>query len=206
MRIFQIIFLFFLISCSNNNKEKLKSDSIITSVFNKAEIQDLQTILDFFDNEICKNEILEENKINKCYQAFFERIKSEFIETNGTINLQIPFEEQLEMYEKIDISTFDELWIFGKKFPLGSYTDTLKSIFINHSGKYSKFLKEVGKKDSIINIYQDHLHGHGDISPQLFSNVLMNYQNYNINDKKVRLIIAIHYLTLNDGNLRIEKY
>lgn len=203
MRTFQIFFLFFLISCSNNNKEKLKSDSIITSVFDKTEIRDLQTILDFFDNEICKNGILEENK---CYQAFLERIKSEFIETNGTINLEIPFEEQHEMYKKINISTFNEIWMFGKLFPSGSYTDTLKSIFINHSGKYAKFLKEVGKKDSIINIYQDQLYASGDISPQLFSNVLMNYQNYNINDKKVRLVIAIHYLTLNDENLRIEKY
>lgn len=200
------ILFFILISCSIKEKRKLESDSIITSVFNKTEIQDLQTILNFFNKQICENEDFDGQNINNYYQDFMKRLKSESIESNGTIYLEIPFEEQLKMYKRIENSTFNEIWLFGKSFPLGSSTDTLKSIFINHSGKYPKFLKEVGKKDSIINIYQEQLSNSGDISPQMFSSLLMGYENYNIKDIKVRLVIAIHYLTLNDENLRKEKY
>jgi hypothetical protein len=69
-----------------------------------------------------------------------------------------------------------------------------------------EFLKTFGEEDSVINNYYNSLDIAGDISPTMFADLAINYKNYNLKDPKIRLIIAIHYLTLNDKYERKEKY
>ena len=203
MKILQLLIIFLLINFSVNSQEKLGGNITIKSVFNESEIQDLETILVFFDNKICETENINKSNISECYRSFFERM-AEF-EKTGIIEFRVPFEEQRNIYKIINQSTFDEIWIFGKSWKPKT-NQTFKSISYNLSGKYVEYLEELGKENKIIKNYIDTLLAAGDISPIMFANVLMGYKNYDITDIRVRLMIAIHYMTLNDQNERNEKY
>ncbi len=177
----------------------------INSIFNKTESQDLQRILDFFENSICINENIKKENINECYKKFFERIKGES-EKDGNIYLKISFNEQQRVYEQINNSTFGEIWKFEKNLPQNSSADTLKYITYKYESKYINYLKELGKTYKVIESYKESFLNAGDMSPIMFANVIMGYENYNTEDIRIKLFIAIHYLTLNDQNERKEEH
>ncbi len=202
-RIYQIIALLILVGCSGTNQEHLESNSTVTGVFNKSEIQDLAKILKFFDEQICATQQVDISKLSDCYQSFFERMEE--AEKTGSIEIKIPFSEQQNLYRQINDSTFNEIWHFGKSSYRNS-PDTLRSISLKYNSKYVNFLKELGTDDKIIKNYYDNFKASGGISPSMVASLLVNYDNYNINDIRVRLVIAIHYLTMNDQFERKEKY
>jgi len=204
-KIFQILFFLVFIGCATNKSEKLQSNSTINSIFNKKESQDLQKILDFFENSICVSENIKKENINVCYKKYFERLKQES-EKNGNIYLKIPIDEQLKVYKNFKDSTFKEIWQLGKFFPLNTTTDTLKYYSYNFNGKYLEYLKELGKTNKAVDNYTKSFLNAGDMPPSMWASVLMDYENYNIKDIRVKLFLAIHYLTLNDQNEREEKY
>lgn len=202
-RIYQIIALIVLIGCSTTSQEDLKSNSTITTVFNESEIRDLTKILEFFNEQICATQQVDIIKLSDCYQSFFKRMAE--AEKTGNIEIKIPFEEQQNLYNQINESTFNEIWNFGKSWNRNS-PDTLKYIRFRYNGKYVKFLKELSNDDKIIKNYHDSFEAAGDISPSMIAGLLMNYDYYNINDLRVRLVVAVHYLTMNDQYERKEKY
>jgi hypothetical protein len=206
---FQLIVLFILIGFSSASQENLKSNSTITTVFNESEIEDLTRILNFFEEHICSTQHVEISKLADCYQSFFERME-EAVET-GDIELKIPFEEQLNLYKQINESTFNEIWVLGKTMRFNSsdpleYSDTLKYLSIKYDGKYVKFLEELAIENNVLNFYHFSFKANGGISPSMIASLLTNYDIYNINDLRVRLVVAIHYLTMNDQFERNEKY
>lgn len=203
MKTFQIFIIFFLINFSVKSQEKLGENLTIKSVFNKIEIQDLALILDFFDNGVCKTENIDKSNISDCYQSFFERMAES--EKTGIIEFRISFNEQKLIYKKISQSTFNEIWTFGKSWKRES-SQKFKYLSYNLNGKYAEYLEELGNENKIIKNYIDTLLAAGDISPIMFANVLMGYKNYDITDIRIRLMIAIHYMTLNDQEERNEKY
>ncbi len=185
------------------SKSELKADLIISNVFDDAEIRDLSKILTFFDEQICIVQQIDNSRIKDCYQAYFERMKK--AAKTGNIEIKIPFEEQQKMYSNMDESTFRQIWYFGKNWRR-NLPDTIKSIGLKCDGKYAEFLKIVGNENNVIKEYYESLKACGDISPTMVADLMMNYKNYDINDVKIRLIIAIHYLTMNDQYERKEKY
>jgi hypothetical protein len=203
MKIFQLYVLLFLINFSVKSQEKLNDNSTIKTVFNDIEIQDLETILEFFDSKICETENIDESNISDCYQSFFERMAQ--YEKTGIIEFRIPFEDQENIYEIINQTTFNEIWTFGKSWKRES-DQAFKYLSYNLNGKYVEYLEELGNENKIIKNYIETLYGAGDISPIMFANVLMGYKNYDITDIQIRLMIAIHYMTLNDQEERNEKY
>ena len=139
----------------------------------------------------------------KVYADFFNT-NSE-IEKVADLELPINFNDQKDLYNQIDKKTFENIWSIGWSRKMDS-NDTLKNVELNRHGKYVEFLKTLGKQDSIIDKYCTGLEVAGDISPAMVADLVKNYNNYNIKDPKIRLMIAIHYLTLNDKFERKEKY
>ena len=202
-KIYQIIALLVLIGCSATNQDSLESNSTITTVFNESEIQDLERILEFFNEQICTTQQVDKNNLIDCYKSFFERM-SESVNM-GSIEIKIPFDEQQYMYKQISDSTFNQIWAFNKVWKYNT-TDTLKEIGIKYDCKYVDYLEQLGKDYEVINNYYDGFKSIGDIGPHRVADLLVNYHNYNTKDIRIRLVVAIHYLTLNDRNERMEKY
>ena len=197
-----LTFILTIVSCSRTD-EKLRDNQTIKSVFDNKEIRDLEKILTFFEYQICKIENINSDNVLICYESFF--IRMDKAEESGDIDIQVPFENQMELYDKIDTSTFNQLWTFNWSWKFGS-PDSLKSITFNYEGKYVRFLESFGRENKIIKDYYDSFQAAGDISPNNVAKLLKMYKDYDIKDIRIRLLIAMHYLTMNDQYKRKEKY
>jgi hypothetical protein len=190
-------------SCNTEKQISLSDDNTIKTVFNSSEINDLLKIQNFFDKSIGLADNKNQTDLIKVYTDFF-KLNSE-IEKAADLELPIDFKNQKVLYNQLDKTTFDDIWSIGWSMKMNS-SDTLKNIELNRSGKYAGFLKSLGDKDSMVNKYYNSLELAGDISPSMISDLVKNYDNYDIKDPKIRLLIAIHYLTLNDKFERKEKF
>ena len=200
--------MFFLIlsSCAYDTEKRLNSFSTVTDCFTQGEVKDLAKLLDFFNEHICVSEGIDKKEIIKCYDSFIQRM----IETAeaGSLDVKIPYTKQKEIYNQISDSLFNHIWVFGKSRIKWDSLDTLKYITYRSDGKYMEFLNKLGKEYELVKNYSDVFGLAGDISPSMIANILMikeTYQ-YDLNDVRLQLVMAIHYLTMNDKHKRKEKY
>ncbi|HNP18666.1 MAG TPA: hypothetical protein PKL31_09550 [Fulvivirga sp.] len=198
-----ILFGFFF-GCSKQRPTSLAADTTIISIFSDTEIDDLSRILDFFESQICEIEGVDNVTSIVCYPSFFNRMKASM--ELGEFKTGISFDEQKELYSRIKPSSFNMIWRFSWKIQsTHNSKDTLKSIIWNYDGKYIDFLKEFSKDNDVVKNYFETYELVGDISPSMIAKLIAYHDIYNINDIRMRLLIAIHYLTLNDDIKRKEK-
>jgi hypothetical protein len=69
---------------------------------------------------------------------------------------------------------------------------------LSFEGKYMRFLEALKADYQILEAYRKSLSEERMISRVCIETVLYNYHVYNIDDIRMRLFIALHYLTLND--------
>jgi hypothetical protein len=193
-----IVFLIVGLSGCASRQSKLSDNRTFNKIFTHSEIQELQILFDFFNENICVDN--EAKNLTKCYKEFFKRFEK-------TEEFDIPLEEQLILYDKISENTFQEFWGFGKSWNVlfEAPQDTFKLIYLKIDGKYIDFLKEVARNDKVIENYYQNLVTIGDLSPTIVAELFYDYDKYKIRDIRVKFIVAIHYLTLNDIWFRREK-
>jgi len=201
MKKYIIFSLLLLVGCSNSTK--LVSNKTVKEVFNGTEIKDISTILNFFDQQVCKANITDKDSIYNCYQHFFGEMHK-CIE-KGELKIPISFSKQQKLYAQISDSTFNRIWDFHKSWSNNS-TDTLKSISYRYNSKYINFLEKLGKEHEFVKSYHESYIAAGDINPSCVGGFISYYKRLKIKDERVRLFVAIHYLTLNDRYNRKEKY
>lgn len=193
--------IFSLLSCSAP-EDKLIGHSSFRKSFTKTEIADLQLLFDFFNRSICIDG--ETESLTDCYLDFFKRMEDS-VEA-GVFPLNIPFESQKEIYEQFSDSSFFRIWTFSNRAVYREHpTDTFRSIYFRPEGKYFDFLRNTSQDDPVIDTYYKELKAAGDITPSLIWGLLTEYDHYNIEDIRVKFIVAIHYLSLNDQYHRRER-
>ena len=169
--------------------------------FTTEQVADLKLISDFFKNQMCLNM---DSDFKTCYQ----RIPHEYLEAIGEgFWTNIDFEKQKELYEQILKSTFDEIWMFCKSTEYKTGKET-KSICANPIGIYYEYLVDLGKQNPKIEEYAHWVNASGDFNPlqMLDSKISKNKKYFDLNDRNIQLILAIHYLSLNDQAKRNEKW
>jgi hypothetical protein len=202
MKILLITGLILLTTNSCQDGTKLSESKTFHKTFSEKTIQELQLLFDFFNTSISSTTDCED--LTDCYWSLFDQLLKS--EENGSIDLPLSFEEQMKVYERISKSTFNEIWAFGIGYNYREApNDTFNIIGINSYGKYIQFLKEVGQDYPMIKGYTEGVEAAGDIPPSIIAGILMNYKQLDIKDTRVKFIIAIHYLTLNDRSKRVEK-
>ena len=197
-----IIFIFGVIILQLNFS--CKSQYSVTELnknFTSEQISDLKKITEFFKNQMCLN-------MDSDYETCYERIPHEYLEATGNgFWSNIDFEKQKELYKQISISTFDEIWMFCKstEYKTGKKT---KSLCPNIFGKYHNYLSDIGKQNQKIAEYTKWVNASGDFSPIqiLYPEISKNKKYFNLNDPNIQLILAIHYLSLNDQSKRTENW
>ena len=196
---YYIALLLLLMGCSNSTEKRLASNPTITAVFEQSEIKDLAVILDFFNDHICA--------LNnaKGYQLFFEKMAE--CEKTGSIDVEIPLQDQLKMYSRLSEPSFNQIWRIGQRWfhPFRVYADTIEVKELVFTGNYLKFLKAFGKDNSLIDLYLEYLESAGVISPASTSIVMTKYKQFNVKDVRIQLFIAMHYLTLNYNEVEKKK-
>lgn len=184
------------------SQSRLADNKTFRKTFTESEIKDLQIMFDFFNESICSDN--KTKNLNVCYNDFFKKMKEE--EQSGDIQLDISFENQLKVYNSLIDSTFNKIWTLGGRCV---YTetpmDTFRTVYYNPKGKYLEFLKRTGRNDKVIKQYYESLRKYGDLAPSLIAWLLVSYDYFMIEDIRVKFVVAIHYLTLNDQFKRKEK-
>ncbi|MBS2211989.1 hypothetical protein KEM09_11270 [Carboxylicivirga mesophila] len=187
----------------NWSQQKMELDSTINHLFNQSEIKDLETILNFFNNQIARFIGQSSENEELCYLKFLEIMTTP--PDTACFDVPISFEEQLEMYSQISDTTFNQIWVFHESMKKNS-TVTNKRLELTFHGKYQLFLKQLGNEYKFLKNYHESLRAMRCLSASMWWNPIVHHKEYNLNDIKVRLFIAIHYLTINDQNKRREKF
>lgn len=182
--------LLLLLSSCKEDKSLGKSPAIM-KLFNKTEMLDLEKILTFFDNQIFNK--FKSKSLVQNYSLFYE--KSLMRLDSGEIYLGFSYEKQNKLILELKESTFKKIWNLGKSY---NKKDTTSIVNLKVDGNYIKFLKTLGKENIAIKKYVDDLIFNYDITPSQSYFFINNYESINIKDERIRLMIAIHYLTLNN--------
>lgn len=177
--------LFLFISCNTENSINLSSNHNIKKIFTAEEIEGLETLNQFFNSQICDE--TEKNE-KQCYISFFRSMNAN--NKLGYVELNLDYKTQKAIYSQINQTTFDEIWSFSTNM----YTDSIGEIIYNRDGKFMAFIKEVAKEDMLIEEYLILYEEAGDIYPGMIE----KYHFKGNESQNFKLIIAIHYLTLND--------
>ncbi len=188
----RIVFLLILFLLSCNSNKTLTNSDIISGIFSSEEAVDLQRIHDFFAREICKKTGIDENNTIACFENFQEEMKA--TGKTGTYTYLIDFERIKELFTDLKTGVFNQIWT--KENSIDEHGFPHEIISINLPSDYTLFLKKVGEKDEAIAAYHEDLLKAGGISATTTASMLMLPEKYNVDDPHVRLIIAIHYLTI----------
>ncbi|WP_458626403.1 hypothetical protein [Winogradskyella sp. PC D3.3] len=189
---FSILILLITISCDTKySTAELKSN------FTNEEINDLKEIITFFVKNVCAEY---DSDLKKC----FRKINHDSLTASGTgIWARIDFEEQKKMYNRISPSTFDKIWMYCEStyYPSGTKSKDICAVAF---GKYQNYLAELGKSNPRIAKYADRIQASGafngfDIQ---YYEILKPNSEFDLNDPNIQLILAIHYLSLNDEMTR----
>jgi hypothetical protein len=173
------------------------STAELESNFTPEQIGDLKKISDFFRTQICINS-------DSDFRACYERIPHDYMEAYGSgFFTNINFEEQKELYDQISQTTFDEIWMFCETTYYPKEIKA-KSLCANATGKYQKFLTDLGKRNLRIAKYAERIEAFGDYSGSdiNYREIIKDKQSFDLEDPNIQLILAIHYLSLNDQETR----
>ncbi len=193
IKIAVIILTIFGLACNKNENLRLKDDKTLAKYFNLSEINDLENILHLFENEISKN-------CNKttvvCFKKFLDKARN-------NINIEnFEFSERLNgkiIQEKISKSTFDKIWYNSYMFT-NKNQDSVPVIMIKTKSNYIDYLKELSISKPYLKKYlKDGTSPlNSFIQGTTILYILNNYEQFDLSDERDRLILAIHYLTVNE--------
>ena len=192
-----ISLLFIGMGCQSHPKEHADYTTI-KEVFEPHEIEELEHILSFFRTAICQSEKLESEDFLTCYDSYFERMKKNY--EAGSIEIQIPYSDQQQLFDKLDTVLFKEIWGSTSMATNPSHSEHFEVNMLNLEGKYMEFLKSYGKENLMVEFYRDKLESAGIITPAMLGAIIMDHERHEIKDKRFQLLVAIHYLTLNEDN------
>jgi hypothetical protein len=192
--IFGIITLQVNLSCKTQY-----SATELNNNFTTEQKADLKKITNFFKNQMCLN-------MDSDFKTCYEQIPHEYLEATGNqFWTNINFKKQKKLYEQISKSTFDEIWILCKSTEYETGKEK-HSLCPNLTGKYYNYLSDYGKQNPAISEYAKKINASGDffIMDIRYWNVLNVKKHFDLSNPNIQLILAIHYLSLNDQEKRNE--
>jgi len=189
-KIFILLSSFFLIGCSQD--EGIRNNETVLKVFSPSEAEGLEKICDFFTNVIC--DTTKETNPADCYSNYMADLKAE-TPLIGAYPYLFSKIEQDDFFESIDSDLFSEIWRMDDVIS-GEDNNTWIELGLNNRGKYAEYLELLGEEFVSIKEYHDDLMYGGLLTAAAQAKVLMFPENYDVNDARIRLVIAIHYLTI----------
>lgn len=192
---FAIITVISISSCQQEKYTGLAAYPDMRAIFTEAEMQDLETILAFFEHEICDLLQVPGDSVLPCYQAFIANV--DHAQSTGVLYVAVPFDKQLELYEKLSDAAFTQIWLRGTGVDQAT-GDTVQRMNLSFDGKYMRFLDTLKIDHQIIDAYTRSFKDEHRMSSKMIEGVLYTAHLYDLSDLRMRLFIAMHYLTVND--------
>lgn len=180
-------------SCAEKSGELLSEDSLVLKHFTAKEAFELQTIHDFFIDHISTAEDKNSDEAAADLDVFLKDLKEEA--NSGTINIPISYEEEIELIQGLSPNLSTKIWDKDPKFG---------RLLIKIQSTYIKFLLEMGKNLPIVKDYAEEIQRSGCLGASVMASLLMFPEKYDTSINKIRLLIALHYIT-SDYNNNISK-
>jgi hypothetical protein len=183
-------------SCANKHiqtTEKnnvLANDSTIIKVFSIEEIKGLQLMLDFFTKEICSYAGIDASDPSKGYTTYLTMLKEQ--STSGTYTIPFSLAQQNELFNNVSSQLIKEIWIPS--------SDPNPYELIATNGKYLTFLTILANKNPVWMSYKNNVLSAGTISASNQAMVILQPDFFDMDDIRVRLLIAIHFFTINSNS------
>lgn len=163
--------------------------------FTQSELKDFNRIVQFFKDETCGNTEFEKG---------FRQINYDSLIRKGeNISTKIDFEKQKNLYKEILPSTFNEIWIFCESF-FPQTQAKAEDLCLETNGKYLEYLIAFGQDNPKIAEYSKRLQASGDFYQFdiEYKEILTQKEYFDLADFNIQLVLAIHYLSLNDHSKR----
>ncbi|WP_340198825.1 hypothetical protein [Ascidiimonas sp. W6] len=196
MRRLILLILILNLSCkSQSSTPELKAN------FSADQIADLKKITKFFESQICKNDQTD-------FKSCFEPILPDLINVGYEPIVELlDFQMQKEFYNSIGKTTFNEIWNFCETTNLKTNKNYQSICAKGLESKYADFLVAVGQNNKFVKKYADRLITSGDFesSTLLQQWIYTNKESFDLVNPNIKLIIAIHFLSINDQEKRTEQ-
>lgn len=197
--VFLVAILFYTncFSQESSTFKEMKDDKSMSEFFTDEELENLSTIVDFFESEIC----LEKNKSKDvCYFDFNKKTITSAVYGNKALELQIDYKSQQKLYSEIESLFLKEIWIHNTYFKGGDINTVIKdkAYNLNQFGKYMLFLKSLENQDDLFKDFHQIFKLSNDISFGMQAVAFIQLKIEEFKGVKRRLFFAIYYLTVND--------
>ena len=190
-----ILFLFLNISFSQNVTPELDKH------FSLREIQELNIIADFFQDQICSDQ--PNSSFANCFLRSLPKIMDP---ERDYIGESINYEKQINLYQSLSESTINKIWTFCTYQRVDEPDTEWEQMCISDDPAISRFICDTGKSNEYynticqkLNIIQDFNDGY------LETNIKENPHLIDLNDRNVQILLSINYLTRNDIKKRDRK-
>ena len=204
----KLVFLFTILlflACSENESKTLKemkSDKLLSESFTENELENLAKIVDFFDNHISK--VTNEENFEKAYTKFLKQDSIRLVDNNEVYRFD--YKKQQELYLTLDTVFFNDFWIKGIGVDNPRSNKEIKYAYFylnvyNDKGlsKYSKFLSEFSNDNNFIKKYFELIKvTNAYLNPSSIVDLILEHNDFDKNDVKIKLIYSLHYLNLNE--------
>ncbi len=189
-RIFLILIPCLYWSCQQNTPGggPLSNDKLVKQYFNKYQRADVEKILSFFDEQACRQMQMTTDDPVACCERYLSHLAK--ADTFGNIQIGISMAEQEKLFASFSPSTVKDIWSDETTGMSGHFE-------IRFDGRFHRFLRVLGEENEKIGQYVDTFDQVGKITSSMHADVLLNFRDYDLFDDRVRLMMAVHYLTLN---------
>ncbi|MBD1261789.1 hypothetical protein HZY62_14380 [Maribacter polysiphoniae] len=205
-----IIILSFLLATTQLSSQKkidLTSDESLTKIFNKEEIEGLESIVRFVDNMVLKS--TSENNPSNAYHLYFEEI----VQTPEYI---VPFKEvtKYQFLKNLDSTQLTIVWRFSQNAGVFKYRDSIYRnpdfitfLEIKPFSKYMDYLKDLGKNDPYFKAIQQEFDGAGNLMAGSAAWFEKNHKSFDFDIPKNRLWAAIYLLSNEETiEMKLDRY
>jgi hypothetical protein len=183
------------VACNKSATHPLEADPTIQEIFSPEEVQDLATIMNFFEKQICEMLNVRSDSVIVCYNRFLQNVAS--AQRTGVIYVPIQFEAQKEMYKQLSPAAFREIWLRGTGINQET-GDTTVRMNLSYNGKYMQFLEALKDPYPLLGAYHKSFVEEQGMNSVMIESFLFNFHLYNLSDVRIRVLMGLHYLTIND--------
>lgn len=191
--------LLVLLSCQN---QSVQSFDEALNANSELELKDnADVIIAFFESQIMDSTHLKGDTysiFNNFRLQIFDQVSK-----SGDLDIPIDLTAQREFYQKLTWFFFTDTWGYGTS-RYGRDSITYKSINLKPESEIIRLIKKRNLDDPFIANYCNNLLAAGDISPSNVAHMAIVLASEDLQKPKVRLLMALHYLTLNDQAKRRE--
>lgn len=175
---------------TNEKNNVLTHDSTIVKVFSIEEINGLQLMLNFFTKEICSYAGIDASDPSKGFTAYLSMLKEQ--STSGSYTIPFTLKQQNELFKNVPSQLIKEIWLPS--------SDPNSYELIATNGKYLTFLTILANEDPVWMSYKNNILTAGTISATNQAMVIFQSDLFDMDDIRIRLLIAIHFFTINSSS------